>query len=324
MPATPKARTASEPNRNPMTVFGVGRGKCTVSSVEGRHSAGGYRRLRLRSPLGKPLHMWCQRTKSLRAIRTVFISMLLPQSFDPPSGGSRTMPIPWPHQKFQRKPSSSWTTIRASATRSRGSCARRVECRDLRIRRLRFLARPDRQRSGCLVLDVTLPGLDGLELQRRQSESGRALPVVFLTGRGDIPMSVQAIKAGAVDFLTKPVQSESLFRAVRAALEQDAAARVAQSVTSELHHRFETLTPREREVLAAIAAGRLNKQIAGDLGHRRTNRQVSPRPHHGAYARQDRCRTDAPRGAVGNRWRHADKKHNPDFSPGSGRKAPQP
>ena len=129
-----------------------------------------------------------------------------------------------------------------------------------------FLTRPDPQRSGCLVLDVSLPGLDGLELQRRQSESGQALPIVFLTGRGDIPMSVRAIKAGAVDFLTKPVQSEPLFRAVRAALEQDVAARVAQSVTSELHHRFETLTPREREVLAAIAAGRLNKQIAGDLG----------------------------------------------------------
>ena len=129
-----------------------------------------------------------------------------------------------------------------------------------------FLSRPDTRRPGCVVLDVSLPGLDGLELQRRQSESGQALPIVFLTGRGDIPMSVQAIKAGAVDFLTKPVQSESLFRAVRAALGQDAAARVAQSVTSELQHRFETLTPREREVLAAIAAGRLNKQIAGDLG----------------------------------------------------------
>jgi FixJ family two-component response regulator len=129
-----------------------------------------------------------------------------------------------------------------------------------------FLARPDPRRPGCLVLDVALPGLDGLELQRRQSESGQALPIVFLTGRGDIPMSVRAVKAGAVDFLTKPVQSEALFRAVRAALEQDAAVRAARSATSELHHRFETLTPREREVLAAVAAGRLNKQIADDLG----------------------------------------------------------
>ena len=129
-----------------------------------------------------------------------------------------------------------------------------------------FLARPDPQRPGCLVLDVSLPGLDGLELQRRQSESAQALPIVFLTARGDIPMSVRAVKAGAVDFLTKPVKSEALFRAVRAALEQEADARVARSANSELHHRFEALTPREREVLAAIAAGRLNKQIAGDLG----------------------------------------------------------
>jgi FixJ family two-component response regulator len=129
-----------------------------------------------------------------------------------------------------------------------------------------FLARPRHPGPGCLVLDVNLPGLDGLELQRRQSESGAALPIVFLTGRGDIPMSVRAIKAGAVDFLTKPVETESLIRAIRAAFDQEAAERVAQSATFELRQRFETLTPREREVLAALAAGRLNKQIASDLG----------------------------------------------------------
>jgi len=129
-----------------------------------------------------------------------------------------------------------------------------------------FLTRPRQPGSGCLVLDVNLPGIDGLELQRRQSQSERELPIVFLTGRGDIPMAVQAIKAGAVEFLTKPVETESLIRAIRAAFDQAAAQRVAQAATSELRQRFDALTPREREVLAALVAGRLNKQIAGDLG----------------------------------------------------------
>jgi FixJ family two-component response regulator len=129
-----------------------------------------------------------------------------------------------------------------------------------------FLARPSRPGTGCLVLDVDLPGIDGLELQRRQSVSERALPIVFLTGRGDIPMSVRAIKAGAVDFLTKPVETASLIRAIRVAFDQAAAERVARSATAELRQRFDTLTPREREVLAALVAGRLDKQIAADLG----------------------------------------------------------
>lgn len=129
-----------------------------------------------------------------------------------------------------------------------------------------FLARPRHAGQGCLVLDVNLPGIDGLELQRRQSASERELPIIFLTGRGDIPMSVRAIKAGAVDFLTKPVETQLLVRAIRAAFDQAAGQRVAQSATSELRRRFESLTSREREVLAALAAGRLNKQIAGDLG----------------------------------------------------------
>jgi FixJ family two-component response regulator len=129
-----------------------------------------------------------------------------------------------------------------------------------------FLARGDRQRRGCLVLDVTMPGLDGLELQRRLTEQGRALPIVFLTGHGDIPMSVQAIKAGAADFLTKPVDSEALLSAVRAAIEQDVSAHQARAEIAGFEHRLATLTSREREVLAAVVKGKLNKQIAGDLG----------------------------------------------------------
>lgn len=129
-----------------------------------------------------------------------------------------------------------------------------------------FLAGRDPHAAGCLLLDVSLPGLDGLALQRRLAESGHALPIVFLTGHGDIPMSVRAVKAGAVDFLTKPVAAETLFAAVRAAIEQDIFTRKAGADAARLRERFGTLTPREREVLAAVASGKLNKQIAADLG----------------------------------------------------------
>ena len=129
-----------------------------------------------------------------------------------------------------------------------------------------FLARHDRTAEGCLVLDVTMPGLDGLELQRRHAETGQGLPIVFLTGRGDIPMSVRAIKAGAADFLTKPVPAQALVAAVRSASEQASSARRARAETDELRQRLADLTLREREVLGALAAGKLNKQIASDLG----------------------------------------------------------
>jgi FixJ family two-component response regulator len=129
-----------------------------------------------------------------------------------------------------------------------------------------FLARRDTAARGCLVLDVMMPGLDGLALQLRLFENGQAMPIVFLTGHGDIPMSVRAIKGGAADFLTKPVASETLIAAVRAAIEQDSAARQADDETAELVRRFASLTAREREVLAALVDGRLNKQIATDLG----------------------------------------------------------
>ncbi len=129
-----------------------------------------------------------------------------------------------------------------------------------------FLSRPDAMSRGCLVLDVSMPGLNGFDLQGRLSEAGLRLPIVFLTGHGDIPMSVRAIKAGAADFLTKPVASETLLAAVRSAIDQHAAARQADAQAAELARRFGSLTAREREVLAALVAGRLNKQIADDLG----------------------------------------------------------
>ena len=129
-----------------------------------------------------------------------------------------------------------------------------------------FLERGETGTIGCLVLDVTMPGLDGLEVQRRLAAAGTLLPIVFLTGRGDIPMSVRAIKAGAVDFLTKPVAFDTLVAAVRAAIEHGDAARATRATTETLRQRWARLTDREREVLGALAAGRLNKQIAADLG----------------------------------------------------------
>ena len=129
-----------------------------------------------------------------------------------------------------------------------------------------FLENFRAEELSCLVLDVAMPELSGLELQQRLTHAGILLPIVFLTGRGDIPMTVQAIKAGAVDFLTKPVNDADLLRAVRAALERatNQCERTAQ--TAELLERFARLTPREREVMAHVVAGQLNKQIAGDLG----------------------------------------------------------
>ena len=129
-----------------------------------------------------------------------------------------------------------------------------------------YVARPGDRLGGCLVLDVSLPGLDGLELQRRLTEAGGAVPIVFVTGYGDIPMSVKAMKGGASDFLTKPVQAEALVAAVRSAIVQHRAERAARADAAELRERLASLTPREREVLAALVAGRLNKQIASDLG----------------------------------------------------------
>jgi FixJ family two-component response regulator len=123
--------------------------------------------------------------------------------------------------------------------------------------------RPDR--PGCIVLDVRFPGRSGLEMQQELTAVHK-LPIVFITGHGDIPMSVQAMKAGAVEFLTKPFRDQDLLDAVGTALERDRARRAGDSHLAELRGRFETLTARERQVLSHVVAGQLNKQIAGDLG----------------------------------------------------------
>ena len=128
-----------------------------------------------------------------------------------------------------------------------------------------FLDGARTDRPGCLVLDVHMPGLSGLDLQRELAQRGIELPIIFLTGHGDIPMSVRAIKAGAVEFLTKPVKSRDLLAAVRGAIEHGRASHRSHREVVALRERYERLTPREREVMALVVAGLLNKQIAGEL-----------------------------------------------------------
>ena len=129
-----------------------------------------------------------------------------------------------------------------------------------------FLKRPSAGTPGCVVLDLRMPGPDGMALQAALDEADSPLPVVFLTGHGDIPTSVRAMRQGAVDFLTKPVKKEALFDAVRRALASDASAREQRARRRALREAYEALTPREREVLTHVVAGQLNKQTAGDLG----------------------------------------------------------
>ena len=119
---------------------------------------------------------------------------------------------------------------------------------------------------GCLVLDVRLRGLSGLDLQKRMAEADIEIPIIFITGHGDIPMTVQAMKAGAVEFLTKPFRDQELLDAIQQALERDRNAREQRAKIEELRGRYGSLTPREREVMALVVAGLLNKQIAGELG----------------------------------------------------------
>lgn len=129
-----------------------------------------------------------------------------------------------------------------------------------------FLSRHDPARPGCAIFDVGLPGLDGLQLQEALTIGGCQRPVIFITGIGDVPTSVRAMKAGAVDFLTKPLAGEELMAAIERALDRESRERENRQEVAVLRQRLATLTPREREVLVHVVAGQLNKQIAGTLG----------------------------------------------------------
>ena len=126
----------------------------------------------------------------------------------------------------------------------------------------------------CLVLDVRLPGLSGLDLQKRTTEAGMEIPIIFITGHGDIPMSVRAMKAGAVEFLTKPFRDQDLLDSIQEALERDRKAREERAALQELRSRFASLTPREREVMERVVAGLLNKQIGAELGTSETTVKI--------------------------------------------------
>jgi FixJ family two-component response regulator len=118
----------------------------------------------------------------------------------------------------------------------------------------------------CLVLDVRMPGLSGLDLQRELADAHVYLPIIFLTGHGDIPMTVRAMKAGAVEFMTKPVRDQDLLDAIQTAIDRDRVARAERAGLADLRKRFQSLTPREREVMGHVVEGKLNKQTAADLG----------------------------------------------------------
>ncbi len=129
-----------------------------------------------------------------------------------------------------------------------------------------FLRSNRPETPSCLVLDVRLPGVNGLDFQRELSDAGVRIPIIFITGHGDIPMTVKAMKSGAVEFLTKPFRDQDLLDAINQALDRDRLARQQQSELGGLRKRYESLTPREREVMGLVVSGMLNKQIAYDLG----------------------------------------------------------
>jgi FixJ family two-component response regulator len=140
-----------------------------------------------------------------------------------------------------------------------------------------FLCSQHSEGPSCLILDVQLPGLSGLDFQQALADAGFQIPIIFITGHGDIPMSVKAMKSGAVEFLTKPFRDEDLLEAIQQALDRDRARRRQQGLTEELRNRYQTLTARECEVMKLVVSGLLNKQIAAELG----TREITIKVHRG-------------------------------------------
>lgn len=150
-----------------------------------------------------------------------------------------------------------------------------------------FLAADRSPRPGCLLLDVRLPGLSGLDFQAQLNNHGIELPVIMMTGHGDIPMTVRAMKAGAVDFLAKPFRDQDLLDAVTVALQRDEAQRAQRDDLALLRERYATLSPREQQVMALVTAGRLNKQVAADL----SLSEITVKIHRGSAMRKMQART---------------------------------
>ena len=145
-----------------------------------------------------------------------------------------------------------------------------------------FLAAPAVDNPGCIVIDIRLPDMNGLDFQVQLTQMGVRLPVVMMTGHGDIPMSVRAMKRGAVDFLAKPFRDQDMLDAVMAAIDRDRQRRAVDSDVSQLRQRFETLSPREQQVMLLVTSGKMNKQVAGDLGIS----EITVKIHRGAAMRK--------------------------------------